>query len=82
MEGQRRRRGKVWQQGGRGAMGRWEGQLPACAYHQISLMKWVKIVKPSGPGATDILSNFYPPPPSVSNFSLPLHTKVVSLEAY
>lgn len=79
MEGQRRRRGKVWQQGGRGAMGRWEGQLPACAYHQISLMKWVKIVKPSGPGATDILSNFYPP---VSNFSLPLHTKVVSLEAY
>ena len=80
MEGQRRRRGKVWQQGGRGAMGRWEGQLPACAYHQISLMKWVKIVKPSGPGATDILSNFYPP--SVSNFSLPLHTKVVSLEAY
>ncbi len=81
MEGQRRRRGKVWQQGGRGAMGRWEGQLPACAYHQISLMKWVKIVKPSGPGATDILSNFYPPP-SVSNFSLPLHTKVVSLEAY
>ncbi len=62
MEGQRRRRGKVWQQGGRGAMGRWEGQLPACAYHQISLMKWVKIVKPSGPGATDILSNFYPPP--------------------
>lgn len=61
MEGQRRRRGKVWQQGGRGAMGRWEGQLPACAYHQISLMKWVKIVKPSGPGATDILSNFYPP---------------------
>ncbi len=39
-----------------GAMGRWEGQLPACAYHQISLMKWVKIVKPSEPGATDILS--------------------------
>ncbi len=41
---------------GRGAKGRWEGQLPACAYHQISLMKWVKIVKPSEPGATDILS--------------------------
>ncbi len=40
--------------GGTGRKG--EGQLPACAYHQISLMKWVKIVKPSEPGATDILS--------------------------
>ncbi len=58
--------GAVWQQGGRGTKGRWEEQLPACAYHQISLMKWVKIVKPSGPGATDILSYA---PPTISTIS-------------